>query len=245
MNLYRESVREGYAGLRYSATSVIGLFRPTAFFLEPAHLAQYCLVGLIIVLFDKRDAVSLKIGLLITTGIVLTTSGMGISFCALIWAIKISSMDFSSRKMIKWFVLGLLLGIVGIILLNSLGVIKLLKIRFSLTGSHSGFEGRWGDRSNALGNFNTKMMMLGEGVDSKTLYWLPGLFSFLRQTGIIGTALLVGLFFSAGYNSTKVGKLITLLYIGLTIIANIVDMTYIVFYLSVIFAFRNSKGEPD
>lgn len=64
-----------------SVTGRIGnLYRPSAFFLEPAHVYLYMIPQLILLLFkEKINKKSLIMAGLISLGIVLTTSGMGIA----------------------------------------------------------------------------------------------------------------------------------------------------------------------
>ncbi len=63
---------------------IYGLFRPSAFFLEPAHFAHYCSIGLACMVFRSRKAMNWKTAM-VTGAIVLSTSGIGIAAISLIW----------------------------------------------------------------------------------------------------------------------------------------------------------------
>lgn len=72
----------------------IGLYRPCTFFLEPAHQAQYCLPWIAMAL--TRNPINdekkwLHRIIFVSTGVVLTTSSLGIVGCALLWMYYIAS----------------------------------------------------------------------------------------------------------------------------------------------------------
>ena len=75
----------GLAGI----TGRIGNFyRPSAFFLEPAHVYLYMFPHIILILFDSKiDRKALLMAALISCGVVLSTSGMGIAAVMGIWSL--------------------------------------------------------------------------------------------------------------------------------------------------------------
>ena len=73
-----------------------GLFRPSAFFLEPSHFAAYAVIALGIALFEGR---SNKLRIFLTSAIVLSTSGLGIAAALVLWGEKaFLSMNSINRK---------------------------------------------------------------------------------------------------------------------------------------------------
>ena len=74
----------GLAGI----TGRIGtLYRPSAFFLEPSHMFLYVFPHIFIMLFSPgKSRWKLQKGILLSVGIVLTTSGMGLMTVAFAWA---------------------------------------------------------------------------------------------------------------------------------------------------------------
>lgn len=67
------------------------LYRPSAFFLEPSHIFLYTFPLItILLLAPNMNSWRLKMALLITLGLVLSTSGMGIGFAIGIWTLYLS-----------------------------------------------------------------------------------------------------------------------------------------------------------
>ena len=85
--LVRIATNEAYADSRYNM--LIGQYiRPSGFFLEPSHFAQYCSVYLCYILFlDRR--LNFKRILIVTIGIILSGSGMGILMLVLLVGISL------------------------------------------------------------------------------------------------------------------------------------------------------------
>lgn len=62
------------------------LYRPSAFFLEPAHMALYCTpTVLLLLLSPKANKKRLALAALITIGVFASTSGIGIALCLGFW----------------------------------------------------------------------------------------------------------------------------------------------------------------
>ena len=80
---------EYYAQASYQAVVNLAIFRPTAFLLEPAHIARYFAISLIILLFDNQNTKEWKWTFFITAAQIMSTSGIGIIAAALIWLIWI------------------------------------------------------------------------------------------------------------------------------------------------------------
>lgn len=65
-----------------------GFYRPSAFFLEPSHMFLYVFPHLFIMLLSlNTNSWKVRKALLFTFGLILSTSGMGISVAALAWAL--------------------------------------------------------------------------------------------------------------------------------------------------------------
>ena len=78
-------VKTGLYGLRGVNN---GFYRPSAFFLEPSHLFLFCFPMLCInLLFPQINSWRKRKAVLITIGILLSTSGMGIIFAVMIWGV--------------------------------------------------------------------------------------------------------------------------------------------------------------
>ena len=102
---------EEYANIDYLRGASV-FYRPTSFFLEPAHFAQYVIVYLIYSLFGdyKENQTKLKIAVFITVGLFLSTSGQGILLSLLVWGFWLFSQLIKSSidRKIKLVILGVL-----------------------------------------------------------------------------------------------------------------------------------------
>lgn len=82
------------------------MYRPSAFFMEPSHVFIYCFPILFLFLFSNElSKKKLKIAILITTGCVLSTSGLGIFVAVGAWflyfATKSNNNRFSMKNIFK------------------------------------------------------------------------------------------------------------------------------------------------
>jgi hypothetical protein len=78
---------EKYASDDYTTFYENIFFRPTSFFLEPAHYSRYVLIALALLLF-KKEKISSKdfyLAVFISAGIVLSTSSQGYAILLLLW----------------------------------------------------------------------------------------------------------------------------------------------------------------
>lgn len=77
------------------------MYRPTSFFLEPAHYARYALWGTVLYLFDGRrlSAGQLLCALFLSAGVLLSTSAQGYALLAVVWlcCFILRGRDVSSR----------------------------------------------------------------------------------------------------------------------------------------------------
>lgn len=83
LNLYIEQ----YSELDYDFIYKQQMYRPTSFFLEPAHYARYVVIGLIMVLFNpnsKRKEFFMAIFL--SVGVLISTSSQGYLLVFVVWA---------------------------------------------------------------------------------------------------------------------------------------------------------------
>lgn len=76
----------GYATTDYSSLYE-SMYRPTSFFLEPAHYARYMLIGVALYLFDGNNLTLRQIvaAVFISVGILISTSAQGYVLLALLW----------------------------------------------------------------------------------------------------------------------------------------------------------------
>lgn len=79
---------EGYAATDYAAL-YSAMYRPTSFFLEPAHFARYAVVGVALLLFDgeKLRAGDVLGAVFASAAVLVSTSAQGYVLLALVWLI--------------------------------------------------------------------------------------------------------------------------------------------------------------
>lgn len=113
---------EDYATKDYNSLYAMSFFRPTSFFLEPAHYARYAVVGLALYLFDGEE-LSLKeilCGIFICVGILISTSAQGYLLMALVWitafAVRIKNIRSANLRNLALFVLLLMPVLIALIL---------------------------------------------------------------------------------------------------------------------------------
>lgn len=245
LSWFKPELQEGYASLKYSQTSVIGLFRPSAFFLEPSHFSQYSLVGLAFCLFDNTLP-SVKKAVIIALGLVLSTSGIGIVYGAVLFVIFFFATGVLNKKNLKYLALGCTVIIIVYFILAKIGVVDLLKIRFASTGRNSGILGRLGDLKYVFHDFSFRDFLIGRGYGiamTNESNFLPAFFRWIHQLGLIGVGLL-GIITTIIWNKTDYcGKIIILVFILLSIMASVSVPAYLFFYLGT--AYYCEKSIPS
>lgn len=169
-----------------------GLYRPSAFFLEPSHYAQYCSVGLSLLLFSNGEEENNRRKALLTTiGILLTTSGMGLIFCLGLWGWYIVfQRRKEGRKMIYIFFGLIALAVVG----GALLLVPFIRdaVNRIFIGDQYGHTAIWGRTlywGRYIGSMSLKSQIIGYGRRSLPDVYMTSLMSTIYQEGYIGVAL--------------------------------------------------------
>lgn len=72
------------------------MFRPTSFFLEPAHFARYAIIGLIIILWAKDLKMKdMFFAVFVSVGVLISTSSLGYLLLAMVWV------SFALTRLVK------------------------------------------------------------------------------------------------------------------------------------------------
>ena len=178
-----------------------GLFRPSAMFIEPAHYAQFCSIGLLCSLFNAKRLFNAK-SIIISVGIVFTTSGIGIFSVFLLWCIFLlfGSNERIGRRIIR-IIIGLTLIIAMFLLLYMLSDAfrgAIFRIFNNVGGNSSAIKGRTNNKY-LLSGLSTNELAFGMGYENipvygslMTQYYLTGIFELIYCQGIVGTCLFVG-----------------------------------------------------
>lgn len=180
-----------------------GMFRPSAFFLEPAHFSQFCSIGLASLLIREESIINRK-AILVTLGMILTTSGIGILTVIMLWGyvLVLNNQKLSVKVLTRIIIgLGVLLSILVVFFLTSSAFrMAVLRITTEYAGHSSAIEGRLWSRT-FLEDLSGRAKWFGTGFrnipvygSEKTTYYMTGIIELLYCQGIIGTAI-----FSAMY----------------------------------------------
>jgi hypothetical protein len=214
-------------------------FRPRAFFLEPSHYAQYCITGILSLLFPERDCTdrnNLKLAIISSIGIVLTRSGMGLVMCfgAFGWYALFSNKKDRSR----------LLKTIGLITLFILVIIILMQIplvngivqRIIATddSGYNAIDGRLIFWDRYIGHMTPDEMVygLGKSIDTVTSDYMTGLMSTIYQFGVVGVVLnaivILLLAFHGKHNVTICSGIV---FVALFCFANVTGFIRMIFWL--------------
>ncbi len=238
--LYIGSLFIGEMKEQYSValtTSVIdGLYRPSAFFLEPAHFTQYCIIGLGTTLFAERP--DFKKAALISFGIFATTSGMGLVSTFIMWGWwYVTRYKMSIGKMI----LLLISAVVLVFILNNISFTHNIISRITAdpdSGDYNAIYGRiwWWDTY--FGDFSLSAFMFGFGMDSlpEDAYF-TGFMKQLYCYGIIGTTLLILFLILLLIKSNNLGRACIIIYTLLFFFADLTGYVDLLFYFGTFLTF--------
>lgn len=185
----------GLAGI----TGRIGtLYRPSAFFLEPSHMFLYVFPHIFIMLLSPRKSkMKIRKGILLSMGVVLTTSGMGLLTVGFAWVLYFA---LSSGKMNKlslknllkpqnFFLLGFFL-VAAIFAITTIPTIQESFMRIIDTSNQGAVAGRTRLSTNLIKTLNFSEWVIGvtntlEGIE----FNMPGFLATVYKFGLIGVFL--------------------------------------------------------
>lgn len=228
--LYRKEVINSYSFFLSSGLEN-GLLRPSAIFLEPSHFAEYSILAVVMLLFSGNE--NYKKAIIVSTGILLSTSGLGIISVVFAWGYKLFFDRDSTPNRKLTIIFGAVVAMaIAYFIIESMGIANIFFSKFRMGSYNSGFISRFGEVHAAFHDWTFGKYLIGEGYDSTSNYWLPGYFSILRQVGIIGLILFIVVMINIFRISDKLGKCLVVVYAWLLLVAEVSTMTYMVFYLS-------------
>lgn len=201
MNFYTEIIRNDPNAVRLISTGVIdGWFRPSAFFVEPSHFAQYCSVGLAYCMYSFyliKGKKELLLAILLSITTLMSSSGIGFIVVFSLWIIFIIKYTFDTKTK-KEFVF-FLLGIIGLCILMyylyqqtfvQLIITRLFATKQSGLSSIAGRNGGYLTFLNS--SINLQVFGCGSGLepDIGTEFYTTGSILLIRY-GITGVLILV------------------------------------------------------
>lgn len=190
-NFFIESVK---SYLSQSYMVIDGLFRPSAFFLEPAHYSQYCILGLASLFATEKGFFTRK-KILISIGIFMTTSGIGIASVLAIWALALyfGNRKITSSLIIRTVIITILMIVAFVLLYFTVPIFQNSVNRVIAPGDgYNAFEGRLGSRF-LIGTLDGVFFVFGKGFKNiptwgslDTPYFMTGIVELMYCQGILG-----------------------------------------------------------
>ena len=235
---YARAARTGYSEAN-------NIYRPCAFFLEPAHFSQYCIVVLTTLLFNAEKVT--KKAVLISIGILMTTSGLGfvLVFCTWSWW-------YLRRKGSKGIIRNAIILAVVLLLIFPLlkdieffnKIISRITVSSADSGDYNAIEGRlfWWDTF--FGDKEWTDMIFGFGREAlpENTYF-TGFMVQLYAYGIIGFSLLCFVLIRFMNSRNLIAMTLSIIYAGLLFFANLTGFINIIFIFGFIIAnIVNDKG---
>lgn len=180
-----------------------GLFRPSAYFLEPAHFSRYCIIALVSLLFPNVDRPFTIKTVVITIALLLTLSGFGIMLTALVWGLYLILGEgrYSRKNIGRNFLI-----LIGALML----VLLVFFVSPSFQSAVARFTGSEGDNAiyGRIGNYYLFVQYLqgfsqiwGMGYKNLPLrgmtdvtHYFTGILELMYCQGIVGTILFVMLY---------------------------------------------------
>ena len=183
--------------------SPTGLFRPAAFFLEPAHFSRYCAIGLASILFSNPIKVINKKTITITIAMLLTLSGFGMLFVVMIWGlyILVGTEKVSGSKFLRSAAIVIVGAIILSVAYSYSASFRSALARFTGSGGDNAVYGRLGNYYvyvNKLQGFSRTWGMGYRNLPMRTgmnaTEYFTGILELLYCQGIVGTAIFMMLY---------------------------------------------------
>ena len=227
------ALQRDYKIIYYEQVSRFSLYRPSGPFLEPAMLSEYCIFALISCLFPAEGRINKTRAALITIGIVLTTSGIGIILSAFVyaWYFFIRRESFSKRA--RNIIRGVVLAALAILILSRFSFFNAAMARvFSNFEGYNALEGRTWRWSQAINPMKGKLLWFGYGATEDFAHYLTGIPDMVYRCGLVAVILLFVLLIDLIIiKNNAFVRLSGIVYIVLLFVAKITSVPYQVFFI--------------
>jgi len=193
------SAKQWAQGAKDGLTSINGikgkLYRPSAFFLEPSHFFFYAFPHLFLLLFSGKSKWHLVYAAIISLGMVLSTSGMGIGTTGLAWILFFALWDaktnsFSIKNILRvqnLVLLAILAAALFFAYENVPTVQKAISRIFIKTGKQTAISGRTAEAIKALKKMTNLQWVIGvKDTTHGYAHNMPGLIAAIHRHGLIG-----------------------------------------------------------
>lgn len=230
---------------RYKYTLITGMnegiYRPSAFFLEPSHMAEYLMIGLGLSLLDERKDYNKAVT--ISFGMIFTTSGMGVVILICIWGWFYFSQIYSHKNnKMHMFIIGIIVAFAVVVIAISIpGFQRILARIFGTFGEESSdynaIHGRLFWWNAYFSNFKGHDLLFGKGSAAVPDDYFTGFMEILYAYGIIGVCLYYNmLLYLLRKSNNAFSSCVIILLGGLMAFANLAGFIQTIFYLGMIIA---------
>lgn len=240
------AINDAYAVENYTMIAGKGLFRPSAFFLEPSHFAQYVIYYLVFSLFtnvQNHNSSSRKNkveAVIILSGLFCTGSGMGFALAVFVCAVYI--LINSKKDILRSLMLFVLAGVAGIALYRIPFVQKVLERIFTNGESYGGnaVVARIGNGYELFSELPLLHKFIGYGYGNIPVnVYLNGLTYCLIALGIAGTALFLLCLISMFKGNVLWKKISIVIYFSMVVFAQLFTPGNLLFII--VLLKKNSK----
>lgn len=225
--------------------TVLGMYRPCAFFLEPAQYTCCCILGLLSMLCNDR--VNYKKSIFVSLGIVLTTSGMGIAltFSLWVWRYILGDSRIGIVKRVRNICGIVVLAIIAFIILSRFSFFQMAIGRiFSSNETIGALEGRTMRWDTLFAGHSISEFIWGYGYEAIPEFYITGFMSTVYAYGIVGYFFLIMFFIRMFFKGDRFVKMICMLFVALMFVANVNGFIYTVFVLGLALS-QPSKKENE
>lgn len=243
--LYNPFIKYASSDLYNGYSMVSTLFRPSAFFLEPSHMALYCVVFLCYTLFSEGNKTKKQDTIITITSIICTGSGMGVlSVAALMIYWSICDEKLSLKKISEIIILVA----VAFQLYQTEFMQAVLARVFTdnVMGGGNAVVGRIGKGYIIWGQLPLIYKLIGNGFGNiaPNLYF-NGITYMLNTVGICGCFLFVILVIRTYKASQKWSRILLLLYCALLFGSQLFTASSLMFYFSLTQCFFPSRRTEE
>lgn len=231
-----------YGFLLTTGIGIEGIYRPSAFFLEPAHFSQYCIIGLGSCLFTQFP--NFKRAILISFGVLACTSGMGFVSVFAMWLWWLLTRNSSKKEILRKVPFLILGAFIAFFILDNISFTHGIISRFmpNSDSDYNAINGRlfWWDTF--FGDFSVSGFLWGFGWNNlpEDVYF-TGFMKILFCYGVVGVFLFFIFLIILILKSDYLGMACVALYSGLLFFADLTYYHNLLFYIGTFLVFYLEK----
>lgn len=243
ISICRGDVIQQYSNI-VTSCYINGMYRPSAFFLEPAYFSQYVSIGLASVFFVKdKKTFKLWKPVLITAGLLLTTSGMGIIIASMLWGFYLLNLSPKGKRkaILSRVAICIMFFTAAYFILIQFDFFSnaLTRIFFQDSTGYNAVNGRF-SKFYYISNLNPVEQIFGVGTLASVSVYFTGIMLMLYRLGILGTLFFYSIIIDKSVHTKSFQKYTCIILGALFIVGNLYNQISFVFYLSLIFAIETA-----